>query len=55
MQKVAYEYKKRAGNNLEICDNVFTAFSMLGIEMDFNAIGALDIIIQALNLAGKVR
>ena len=57
-----YEYKQKVMKELVICDTMYEAFSLLGIEMDQRAIEAednirwLDIIIQALGqLGGKAR
>lgn len=53
-----YEYAAKTGYELEVCDTVHTAFSVLGIEMDPGAIEAedtirwIDIIIQALEQLG---
>lgn len=54
------EYRSKIACELLICDTVYSAFSILGIEMDLRAIEAednirwLDIIIQALKqLGGK--
>lgn len=55
-----YEYNKKTGFELTICDTVSTALSILGIEMEQGAVDAednirwIDIIIQALEqLGGK--